>query len=79
MNYQYTLNCILVHIREHVIYSHDFLKKKLIPLNEFPVSFVGSYFTYPLGWPVNLSHRIVTRFMDPQPWKWASSSSAVDP
>lgn len=30
---------------------------------------------YPLGWPVNLSSKIVTRLMDPQLWKCAWSSS----
>ena len=33
----------------------------------------------PFGCPVNLLQRIVTRLTAPQPWKWASSSSAVDP
>lgn len=34
--------------------------------------------THPLGWPVNLSSRIVTRFIEPQLWKcaWISSGEA---
>lgn len=35
--------------------------------------------SYPLGCPVYLSHKMVTLFTEPQPWKWASSSSAVAP
>lgn len=35
--------------------------------------------TYPLGCPVNLSRRIVTRLMEPQLWKWACISSGVAP
>lgn len=37
-----------------------------------------AWLTYPLGWPVNLSSRIVTRLMEPQLWKcaWISSGDA---
>ena len=35
--------------------------------------------SYPFGWPVNLSHKIVTRFMVPQDWKCACNSSGVAP
>ena len=35
--------------------------------------------TYPFGWPVNLSHNIVTRFMVPHDWKWAWISSGEAP
>jgi hypothetical protein len=34
---------------------------------------------YPLGWPVNLSHRMVIRFIVPHEAKWAWISSAVLP
>jgi len=32
---------------------------------------------YPLGWPVNLSNRIVTRLIEPQLWKCAWISSGL--
>lgn len=40
---------------------------------------LNSMYANPFGWPSTLLHRIVTRFMAPQPWKCASSSSAVAP
>lgn len=47
------------------------------PLHSETVQYNDVY--YPLGCPVYLSHRMVTLFTEPQPWKWASSSSAVAP
>jgi hypothetical protein len=35
--------------------------------------------TYPLGWPVNLSQRMVMRLMVPHAWKCDCSSSGVAP
>lgn len=37
----------------------------------------NSIYANPFGWPSNLLHNMVTRFIEPHPWKWVSNSSAV--
>ena len=58
----------------------------LLPFNKLPSSAIAvstlslsanSMYPKPFGWPLNLSHIIVTLLTPPQPLKWASTSSAV--
>ena len=46
---------------------------------QYPSSGPGTELTNPFGWPVNLSHKIVTRFIVPHAWKCACISSGVAP